>query len=311
MTITVIGHFCFDVIHHPDGTETQSYGGIYFTIAALAHLLTPADKIFPVFGLGKADFEEVTTHLETLPGVDTSGIFKFNGETNRVHLYYKDGFERVECSKHIADPIPWKRVKQYLDVNMVLINMVSGNDITLETFDEIRMDIRDQKIPVYFDVHSLTLGVREDATRFRRAVETWRRWLFMLHAVQMNEDEAAGLTPDNLDEDDLAKHVLALNTDAMLITRGGRGATAFIDIHKQIQRAEIEGINVRHVLDPTGCGDVFGAAYCAQYLHSKNIQESARFANRVAAANAELKGSADIGRLSAFRINHQATEVAS
>jgi sugar/nucleoside kinase (ribokinase family) len=129
----------------------------------------------------------------------------------------------------------------------------------------------------------------------------------MLHAVQMNEDEAAGLTPDGLDEDDLAKHVLALNTGAMFITRGSRGATAFIDVHKQIQRTEIDGVAVKHVLDPTGCGDVFGAAYCAHFLHTKNIQESARFANRVAAANAELKGSADIERLSSFRINRTAT----
>ena len=140
MTITVIGHLCLDVIHHPDGTETRSYGGIFFSLATLANLLGPKDTIFPVFGVGKDDHAALLERLAAYPNVDPSGIYKFAGPTNQVSLHYKNEQERTECSRHISEPIPLKKIRPYLESDMILVNMISGFDITLETLDEIRMD---------------------------------------------------------------------------------------------------------------------------------------------------------------------------
>lgn len=130
----------------------------------------------------------------------------------------------------------------------------------------------------------------------------------MIHAAQMNEEEAAVLTPEKLDEATLAKHVLALNTKVLHITRGERGCTTFVDEHKHLHRYDIGGIEVRAALDPTGCGDVFAAAYCAQYMMTKNIFSSAQFANRVAARKAGMAGSTHIDTLSAFRLTESVEE---
>jgi sugar/nucleoside kinase (ribokinase family) len=292
-----------DVIHHADNTETQSYGGIFFSVATLANLLSESDTIVPVFGVGDKEYEELTERLKQYPNVDTSGIFKFSGPTNQVHLYYNGSDERTECSKHISEPIPWKKIKSKLAVDMVLLNMVSGFDVTLETLDEIRMELRDDHIPLYMDVHSLSLGIREDFTRVRRPLDAWRRWLFMLHGVQMNEQEAAGLTAENFDETTLAKQILALNTKVLALTRGERGYTSFIDDRKHIKYVDGEGITPELAKDSTGCGDVFAAAYCAKYLYSKNIQESLEFANKVAAKKAQHPGSLEIDVLKEFRLN--------
>jgi sugar/nucleoside kinase (ribokinase family) len=303
MTITVIGHLCLDVIHHADGTETQSYGGIFFSVAALANLLGPGDTIHPVFGVGKDEYQAFIERLEPYPNVDTSGIYKFNGPTNQVSLHYKDKHQRIECSKHISEPIPLKKIRPYLDADMILINMISGFDITLETLDEIRMEVREQHTPVYIDIHSLTLGIKDDFTRFHRPVELWRRWLFMLHGAQMNEEEAAILATEKLDEANLAKHVLALNTKALIVTRGERGCTAYVDDKKHIHRTDIDGINAGGSEDPTGCGDVFAAAYSAHYLMTKDVEASANFANKVAAQKSTMNGSNDIDKLSSFRLS--------
>ena len=302
MKITVIGHLCLDVIHHADGTETQSPGGIYFSVAALAHLLTPPDTVVPVFGVGKNDYESITGLLGRYPSVDTSGIFRMNAPTNQVHLEYRDSKNRVECSRNIAEPIPFKKIKPHLDADVVLVNMISGFDVTLETLDEIRMEVRDAKTPVYMDVHSLTLGVNEDDTRFLRPLDAWRRWLFMLHGAQMNEDEAAILSDTRYGENDLAKQILALNTTTFIITRGEAGCTAFVDSHKHIQRHDFAGIPARGTVDPTGCGDVFAAAYCAHYGKTRDILRSVEFANTVAARKASLTGSDNIDVLAAFAL---------
>jgi sugar/nucleoside kinase (ribokinase family) len=308
MTITVIGHLCLDVINHVDGTETRSHGGIFFSLATLANLLGGNDKIYPVFPVGKPDYDELLERLKAYPNIDTSGIYKFNGATNRVHLMYTNKTERLECSKDIAEPIPLKRIRPYLDSNMILVNMISGFDITLETMDEIRMEVREEHTPIYLDVHSLTLGIKADYTRFHRPLDTWRRWLFMIHAAQMNETEAAILSTERFDEPTLAKHALALNTRAMIVTKGENGYTAFTDIHKTIKRNDVAGINVGNAVDATGCGDVFAAAYCAHYLSSKDILASAEFANRVAALKAQISGSLEIDKLSAFRISEQVSD---
>jgi 2-dehydro-3-deoxygluconokinase len=302
MTVTVIGHLCLDEIHHPDGRITGSYGGIYFTVATLSKVLPAGDVVRPVFGVGKEDHAQFLEAMSALPNVDTSGIFKMQGPTNRVALRYNSGAERIEVSRDISDPIPLKKIGPALDTDLVLVNMISGFDITLETLDEIRMRTRDGKVPVFFDLHSLTLGVRDDSERYRRSVETWRRWLFMLHTVQMNEAEAGALSPEGYDEENLVKQALALNTRALCITRGSAGCTVYVNEKKHVVRHDAPGIPAGGSVDPTGCGDVFGAAYCAHLVHSDEPAAAAAFANRVAAAKAGMTGSSDLDRLSEFRL---------
>jgi sugar/nucleoside kinase (ribokinase family) len=302
MTVTVIGHLCLDEIHHGDGRISGSYGGIYFTVATLARVLPAGDTVRPVFGVGKAEYQQFLETLGALPNVDTSGIFRMQGPTNRVSLRYESGPERIEVSRDISDPVPWKKIQPALDTDLVLVNMISGYDITLETLDEIRMKTRDRNIPVFFDLHSLTLGVRENSQRFRRSLEAWRRWLFMLHTVQMNEAEADALTPERYDEANLVKQALALNTRALCITRGSGGCTVYVNDRKHINRSDFPGVPADGPVDPTGCGDVFGAAYCAHLVHSGNPVAAAEYANTVAAAKAEITGSSGLEPLSLFRL---------
>ena len=302
MTITVLGHMCLDVIHQANGKETRSYGGIFFSVATLASLLSKSDVIIPVLGIGKADYEPFVERLAVYPNVDTSGMYKLNGPTNQVHLKYSDERERLECSRSISEPISWKKIHQHLVTDMVLVNMISGFDITLETLDALRIEVRENHVPIYMDLHSLTLGIDGDCNRFHRPLENWRRWLFWLHAVQMNEEEAAVVTPERFGEETFAKQVLALNTKALFITRGAKGFTAFVDEHKQTQRIDEQATGDGRAVDTTGCGDVFAAAYCAHYLRSKNIRASASYANKVAGLNAQIAGSTEIDKLSSFRL---------
>jgi sugar/nucleoside kinase (ribokinase family) len=98
------------------------------------------------------------------------------------------------------------------------------------------------------------------------------------------------------------KLTLALNTRALCITRGSAGCTAYVNEKKHIVRHDVPGVPAGGNVDPTGCGDVFGAAYCAHLVHSDDPVAAAEFANRVAAAKAGMEGSSDLERLSQFRL---------
>jgi sugar/nucleoside kinase (ribokinase family) len=306
MTITVIGHLCLDVIHPKNGPDSHSYGGIFFSVATLANLLGPEDRVRPVFGVGRQEYDALIERLQEYPNIDPSGIYRFSGPTNRVELTYSTASERSERSVDISEPIAWKRIRPAIaETDMILVNMISGLDLTLETLDEIRMAVREDKTPVYLDVHSLTLGITNDFVRFHRPVDSWRRWLFMLHGIHLNEEEAAAISSEPLTEDQFATHALALNTQVLHITRGERGCSLFINIHKVIQKTDIPAVDPSMAKDPTGCGDVFTAAYCAHYAKHRDIPAATQFANQVAGFKAQLVGSNRINELSRFRLGEQ------
>jgi sugar/nucleoside kinase (ribokinase family) len=285
MTITVVGHLCKDELHFPGGEVREQFGGILYSVLTLAKLMGNEGTVRPVFGVGSADYAELFNLLAAFPNIDTSSIFKFKGLTNRALLFYQeDRKTKTVCSKDIAEPIPYSKIKPALDCDGLFINMVSGFDITLETLDHIRIELREKKIPIHFDFHTLTMGVDAEHKRFRRPITDWRRWCFMLNSVQMNEEEAAGLTAEKIDEPTLINHLMPLMVHALLITRGDRGVTLVTqDEHKHLARTEIGPVRVKSVADTTGCGDVFGASYLYQFVKSHDAPDAARFANRVAA----------------------------
>jgi sugar/nucleoside kinase (ribokinase family) len=286
MKFLLLGHFCFDVHHQPDGTEQVRFGGIYHALNTMSSILEKGDTAVPVFGLGKADFDEVMEHLSGLSNVSTEGIFKLPDATNRVHYVASKDHSPVECSRDMAPPIPYEKIRRSLSAGGVLVNMVSGFDITLETLDHIRMAIRSHNISLHFDYHNLTLGIDKEHRRFRRPVEEWRRWAFMADTVQLNEEEIGGLTPDRMTEDHVIAHLLTLGIKCVVITRGAGGASVFVNEHKHVHRTDIPGISANGgKVDPTGSGDVFGAAFHYQYVKTSDLPGSAEFANRIAASH--------------------------
>lgn len=242
------------------------------------------DVVVPVCGVGAQEQAAFLAWLEQFPAVDRSGVFPFEGPTNTIYLYDRADGTRVACSAEIAAPIPYERVKKFLGVDGILVNMASGSDITLETLDMIRMDVRPHGTPIHFDFHNLTMGVSKTSERFRRPLPEWRRWAFLVTTVQLNEKEAAGLGVENMTEEQTVGHLLTLGMRGVVITRGFRGATLFVSEHKKIVRHDVAGGPA--AADGTGLGDIFGAAFLRSYLGSSDLNAAAEAASRVASTAA-------------------------
>ncbi|MBI5464300.1 MAG: carbohydrate kinase family protein [Ignavibacteriales bacterium] len=294
MKLTVIGHLCKDFVHLPKETDDSmesSYGGILYSVLTLAHVMEERDTIYPIFGVGIGDYDDVIARLKKFPNIDVDGIFRFKGRTNEVHLFVQPGHaSRIECSKDISSPIPYSKIKSYLDADGVLINMISGSDIALETLDMIRIELRENRIPIHLDFHSLTLGIDQEFKRFRRPLPEWRRWCFMMNSIQLSEDEAAGLTTEGYDEQTLINHLMPLMVNAFIVTRGDRGATLVQqDIHKKLTRTDMPAFDAGPTVETVGCGDVFGASYLFEFVRTKNPIQAAIFANRMAAVKSTFR----------------------
>lgn len=298
MKITVVGHFCLDIFHGAGGVEEKHLGGIFHSVAALANLASDRDTIFPVFGIGETEFEEVKTALSQYKNIDLSGIFQFAGGSNYVH-YFDDGSN--ECTLNISKPIPLSHIKNFLDVDGIYINMLSGNDITVDTIDEIRLDVRGKKVPIHLDVHSLTLSVNEDGTRNRKPMTDWRRWCFMTDSVQMNEEEAKGMSVEHFNDELLAKQMIPLMVKAFVITRGEKGATVYQEDHKHLYTTEITNDLNPDPVSTIGSGDIFGASLFYSYLKKKNYIDAAKFAQSATALSTKFSLSEKHNQLKTMR----------
>ncbi len=283
-----------------DAMGGKRWGGIFFSLATLANLAEDA-LIYPVFGVAERVYEPFLERMRRYPNVDTSGIYQMPGPANEVFLLYEGTDRRVECSKHIAPPIPFEKIQSYLGVDAILVNMISGFDITLETLTAIRMHTQENNALLHLDLHSLTLGIDEENRRFHRPLETWRRWCYHADTVQMNEEEAKVLPLEYLQEEDLIKQILSLGLRGIVFTRGERGATAWKQDHKNISRHDFPAFPVKNIVDPTGCGDVFAAAFCYHLGSHRDPATAAEFANRVAAINVGHVGSDGIDLISQMR----------
>jgi sugar/nucleoside kinase (ribokinase family) len=283
MKLLALGHLCIDSAHPAGAPPVERWGGIANAVAAMGSLAGEGDTVVPVCGVGAGDEKKFLQWLGQFPAVDTSGVFAFDGPTNRIEVYEQEGGHRVACTKDIAPPIPYEKIRKFLSADGVLINMVSGSDISLDTLDQVRMEIRSRATPVHLDYHNLTTVVGEGRERVRRPLAEWRRWAFMITTVQLSEDEAAGLTVDRLTEVQLTGHLLTLGVAGVLITRGARGVSLFTNEHKKVVRHDVAGIPAAGGADVAGLGDVFGGAFLYRFVSSADPKGSAEFANMTAA----------------------------
>jgi hypothetical protein len=283
MRLLVLGHLSLDVFHPAEGNELEEPGGLFRSVAALSSLCGRNDRIIPVAGVGTKEYAQILSRFAALPSVDTGGLYRQNVPVHRVHYYFRDERDYVECARELAPPIPFQRIKPHLDVDGILINMVSGVDITLETLDEIRMAVRNDGIPIHLDYHNLTTAVNDRHERVRRPLLEWRRWAFMVDTLQCNEEEIAGLTLEGLPEPATAGHMMTLGVKGLLVTRGIRGVTLYTSQHKTLMREDIPvpaGSEPRMAI---GHGDVFGAAFWITYRKTRDLLASVTEAVRYVA----------------------------
>lgn len=310
MNYLVIGEPCVDVIHKADGTKIHSYGGILYSVISMAVLAGKDDTVLPLMNAGEDEFDNIIRILSNYPNVKTHGINKLKHPTRKVNLYYNlynsDKSARVEKSTEPTYTLSFGECESFLgSADAVLINMISGVDITIDTLKNIR---RNFKGFVHIDIHNIVMHTAEDGRRTHVHVDNWYEWCTNTDTVQMNQFEVSVLSREKLSEYRIAERVLMSNNypvKGLVVTKGVDGSTGYSKREKtfgtekffdldQIQVAAIE--NPKFV-DSTGCGDVFASAFTIDYSKNSNFEKSIHYANRMASYNTSLEGIDELRKL--------------
>lgn len=294
--IGVIGTVVEDTIDRPGEETVRDMGGTYHSVIAMSVLLSPGTVAVPIAAVGEDAVARVRADWSRLPRISLEGVYSVPAINNKVHLEYDSEGGRGETLTGGVPPLKWESLEAWTGrVEAWCWNFVAGNEVDRETFERVK---RASTGTLHLDVHSLCLGSpREGRPRERRRPEDWEGWVEGVTWVQMNEIEAGLLweghaRPLSRDRQPaLASRIHALGVEGLLITRGARGATWLPRRGPMFDAPAGSSLAV----DPTGCGDVFGAAWVAlRVARGLDPEAAVRGAVRAAGAAATVSGTAGL-----------------
>ena len=302
----VLGTMVWDTIYGR-GAETEpaeEWGGISYALAALEAALPDDWSIVPLVKVGTDLAPQANEFLNGL--TRRAGACRFieaPQPTNRVTLHYSD---LVRCTEQLSGGVPawtWSQLGPMVeDLDALYVNFISGFEMPLDTARKLR---RGFSGPIYVDLHSLFLGVDAAGMRVPEALANVTGWFSCFDIVQLNEDEMRLVGEKPVE---VAAGALASGVSLFIITLGRKGAVYYsagnFDLRSSwpkrgrpsqpIRSARIPAVHVDDPLDPTGCGDVFGAATVSYLLRGLSVEEALAEANALAAANLAFRGATQL-----------------
>jgi hypothetical protein len=280
MKIGIVGHPCIDEVFLATASEPlRSLGGIFYSYAAMERLMRHSDDHFmPLTWLCESDRSMLLPFLDRLDHIDRScGLWPTTSLTNRVQLVYPEHGERTEHCSNVLPPLTEAELTSSIvnDLDGLFVNMISGFDITVNVLEQA-LGAATKKPFVHLDVHALVLGELSSGEgshgrgRKPRGVTDWKRWLAVSDSVQLNELEVRWFgDPEVTTEEKLLQFVNTQNVGPrfITITRGANGATLYDLKEDAVHHTPVPQTQV---VNPTGAGDVFGAAFIYSVLLSQD-----------------------------------------
>ena len=302
----VIGTFVWDVIHgrQPHTAPVEEWGGITYSLAALDAALPEDWEIVPVMKVGFDLADRARTYIHRLRRIAPDAtLVEVPYPNNRVELRYFSAERRTETLTGGVPGWNWPTLKPVIDearLDALYVNYLAGWEMDLDTTAALRAHFPG---PMYADLHMLVMAVREDGVRVPRPLSNVREWCSCFDVIQVNEDEMQMMAPDPMA---LAATALHAGVRCLVVTLGSRGAVYFAPPGFQrlrdprgsdvgpVRTELIPAERVAEAIDPTGCGDVWGATYFSRLLAGDMFGDAIRAAHRAAARNVEHRGASGL-----------------
>lgn len=318
LRVGVLGSIIWDVIHGRDARElpVEEWGGIAYSLGALDAALPDDWEVVPLLKVGEDLAPRARDFLRTLRRIapDAAPIV-VQQPTQRVTLRYYSAERRSEVLTGGVPGWTWLGLKPLLeDLDALYVNFLSGWELDLETCQLVRQHFRG---PIYCDLHMLVWAVQPDGLRTLRPLPYVAAWCGCFDMLQMNEDELSTMAPDPMA---LAATAMAAGVSLLCVTLGPRGAVYVgapgFDAIADLPRRAVEGLAtgprggttalgpvrtalvpaeaVEDAVDPTGCGDVWGATLFSRLLAGDMLGDAMRRAHEAAARNVRHRGASGL-----------------
>ena len=268
MIFLIIGHSVVDKIYEQGRIVTKP-GGIFYSVAAFLTQMKASDKLFLCSAIDK-EYNELFS--EVYDRVDKRYLSVVD-LIPQVELILNDEEERKEIYSHLGNNLKLP-IDDLNEFDGILINMITGFDISLEQIQQLRKNFRGI---IYFDVHTLSRGVNSKLKRDFRQIKDFGKWAECINILQTNESELQTLSSQK-DEDKIIQELFCEDIEQVIITRAEKGASVYFRQGGVIKKHDVNAFQTK-VVNKVGCGDVFGSVYFYNYIQNKNIISALKKAN--------------------------------
>lgn len=292
--IAVVGTINRDTVIRPDGKRLHGYGGILYNLIVLSRMVGNRLDILPVTNIGRNHDKQIRAILQDLPQIRTDALRTVDTPNNHCLLEYQNASDKTEKLSGWVGSVSREQLRTAVNSDYILVNFISGSDISTSNLIWLRTN---STARIYIDFHSRTLGCRSDGTRYLRRPKDWRDTVRCADYLQMNDLEFRLLTrreprPENCRR--FLNEEMSRSVQALLVTLGGRGCLACCRRGTAIVSQQITPVSREKIIDTTGCGDVFAAAFLSALSNETTLLNAVEIAVNVATSRAEKRSVEDI-----------------
>lgn len=270
--VCVVGHVTRDLVRTGSGDTAQPGGTAYYAALALRAL---GAAVAVVTRVSSRDADELLGELQrrdvTVLWRDSAASSAFENDYTGPRVD-----DRAQRILSVADAFGAADVPA-ITARAVHLGPLTAADMDASFAAALLARAGAEDALVSLDVQGL---VRRPAQGDAKPL------LRLAHIVKADTAEAEALT-GRVGMEACAKRLLELGPREVLITRGGRGSVVFT-ARGRLPIAPVAAPGP--VVDRTGCGDTYAAAYLLARLRGRDPAASGRFASAIAAAKLTRRG---------------------
>ena len=184
-----------------------------------------------------------------------------------INKYSEDDLnKRIQVSNFADIPILKSDLEGILpdEIDAFVLNPLNRYDFPVETMEFLKSF----KVPVFISIQGF-LRLQD--------VKVNENYTIKLDYFDKLDDILCGVTSIFLDEAEANIIGLDFDVDEIVITDGSHGSRIISD-----SQIKIDAVKCDEIVDTTGCGDTYMAAYISEKLQSKSSKEAGDFASLIA-----------------------------
>ena len=262
MTIVSIGPVTRDLIITKDNEESKTGGAVYFQSFVF-------EEFYP-------DYLIITncsnaSLINDFPDKSKVKLIKKDKTHYFINDYPNNDDFRIQSSNFAKIPITERDLENLLphNIDAFIVNPLNAFDFPKDTINYLKSF----NVPIYLSIQGfLRYPYQKIGDNYSIKLKLTPYVKDIIEGVEgifLDESEALILFENNDFRD--------FNNNEIVITNGSKGSRVISD-----KEYKIEAVKNDNIIDSTGCGDTYMAAYISKKLTTKSILKSANFASKVA-----------------------------
>ena len=262
MTLVVIGPVTHDLIINVDNKQSKTGGAVYFQSFVFEEFF---NDYIVITNCSDANL------INDFPNTGKVKLIKKDITHYFINDYPNNDDVRIQYSNFANISITKKDLENVLPENIdaFIINPLNAYDFPKETIDYLKSF----NVPIYMSLQGFLRypneKIGDNYSIKLKLTSDVKNIICDIDGLFLDESEALILFEKN--------DYKNFNINEIIITNGSKGSRVISN-----EEYKIEAVKNDNVIDSTGCGDTYMAAYISKKLTSKSILKSANFASKIA-----------------------------